>query len=106
LLPLVFGTKACSAGDVPKVPKAWELSASALFYFWGFASGMPYTNDLYQIEIVFESLNYPIWRNNHLMEILLIELWHYSPHTRMLLKHLDSRNDPVTEMFSLPRTVH
>ena len=28
LLPLAFGTKACSAGDVPKVPKAWELSAS------------------------------------------------------------------------------
>ena len=25
LLPLAFGTKACSAGDVPKVPKAWEL---------------------------------------------------------------------------------
>jgi len=23
LLPLAFGTKACSAGDVPKVPKAW-----------------------------------------------------------------------------------
>jgi len=29
LLPLAFGTKACSAGDVPKVPKAWELGASA-----------------------------------------------------------------------------
>ncbi len=25
LLPLAFGTQACSAGDVPKVPKAWEL---------------------------------------------------------------------------------
>jgi len=23
LLPLAFGTKACSAGDVPKVPQAW-----------------------------------------------------------------------------------
>jgi len=38
LLPLAFVTKACSAGDVPKVPKAWELSASAcsavLFCFW------------------------------------------------------------------------
>jgi len=29
LLPLAFGTKACSAGDVPKVPKAWELGESA-----------------------------------------------------------------------------
>ena len=29
LLPLAFGTKACSAGDVPKVPKAWELGPSA-----------------------------------------------------------------------------
>jgi hypothetical protein len=29
LLPLAFGTKACSAGDVPKVPKAWELGQSA-----------------------------------------------------------------------------
>jgi hypothetical protein len=28
LLPLAFGTKACAAGDVPKVPEAWELSAS------------------------------------------------------------------------------
>jgi hypothetical protein len=28
LLPLAFGTKACFAGGVPKVPKAWELSAS------------------------------------------------------------------------------
>ncbi len=28
LLPLAFGTKACCAGDVPKVPKAWELGAS------------------------------------------------------------------------------
>ena len=28
LLPLAFGSKACSAGDVPKVPKAWELGAS------------------------------------------------------------------------------
>ena len=25
LLPLAFGTKGCSAADVPKVPKAWEL---------------------------------------------------------------------------------
>jgi hypothetical protein len=29
LLPLAFGTKACSAGDVPKVPKAWQLGPSA-----------------------------------------------------------------------------
>jgi hypothetical protein len=28
LLPLAFGSKACAAGDVPKVPEAWELSAS------------------------------------------------------------------------------
>ena len=28
LLPPAFGTKGCSAADVPKVPKAWELSAS------------------------------------------------------------------------------
>ena len=33
LLPLAFGTKACSAGDVPKVPKAWELSASVCSHF-------------------------------------------------------------------------
>jgi len=29
LLPLAFGTKGCSAADVPKVPKAWELGQSA-----------------------------------------------------------------------------
>ena len=29
LLPLAFGTKACSAGDVQKVPKAWQLGPSA-----------------------------------------------------------------------------
>jgi len=29
LLPLAFGTKACSAGDVTKVPQAWELGPSA-----------------------------------------------------------------------------
>jgi len=29
LLPLAFGTKACFAGDVPKVPQAWELGPSA-----------------------------------------------------------------------------
>ena len=28
LPPLAFGTKACSAGDVPKVPKAWWLGRS------------------------------------------------------------------------------
>ena len=33
LLPLAFGTKGCSAADVPKVPKAWELSASACSHF-------------------------------------------------------------------------
>jgi predicted NAD/FAD-binding protein len=29
LPPLAFGTKGCSAADVPKVPKAWWLSGSA-----------------------------------------------------------------------------
>jgi len=27
--PLAFGTKGCFAADVPKVPKAWGLTASA-----------------------------------------------------------------------------
>ena len=35
LLPLAFGTKGCSAADVPKVPKAWELGGSARWpYFF------------------------------------------------------------------------
>jgi hypothetical protein len=29
LLPLAFGTKGCSAADVPKVRNAWELGGSA-----------------------------------------------------------------------------
>jgi hypothetical protein len=35
LPPLAFGTKGCSAADVPKVPKAWWLSASVCsdYYF-------------------------------------------------------------------------
>lgn len=36
LLPIAFGTRACFAGDVPKVPKARELCdsvRSALFLF-------------------------------------------------------------------------
>jgi hypothetical protein len=35
--PLAFGTKGCSAADVPKVPQAWGLAAparSASFVFW------------------------------------------------------------------------
>ena len=34
LLPLAFGTKGCSAADVPKVPKAWELGQSARSAFF------------------------------------------------------------------------
>jgi hypothetical protein len=28
LQPLAFGTNACSAGDAPKVPEAWQLCLS------------------------------------------------------------------------------
>ncbi|MFA7346102.1 MAG: hypothetical protein WC003_17530, partial [Terrimicrobiaceae bacterium] len=34
LPPLAFGTKACSAGDVPKVPKAWWLGAQPCSHYF------------------------------------------------------------------------
>jgi len=32
--PLAFGTKGCSAADVPKVPKAWGLTEPARSAFY------------------------------------------------------------------------
>ena len=66
---------------------------------------MPDTDDLDQPGLVFETVNDPIGRNDHLMQILLVELRNDSPHARMLIKHLDSGNDPVSEMFSPLRAV-
>jgi len=36
LPPLAFGTKACPAGDVPKVPKAWWLGEPSCSHFSSF----------------------------------------------------------------------
>jgi len=66
---------------------------------------MPYTDDLYQPGFIFESVNNPIWRDNHLMEILLIELRDDSAHAWMLMEHLDPCNDPVAKMFGSLRAV-
>ena len=66
---------------------------------------MPYTDDLYQRGIVFEAVYDSVWRHEHLVQILLVELWNDSSHARMLLKHLHSGNNSVAEMFSPLRAV-
>jgi len=66
---------------------------------------MPYTNYFDQLGFIFESVNNPIWRNNHFMEILLIELRDDSAHARMLMKHLHPSNNPEGKMFSPLRAV-
>ena len=89
---LAFGIpparKAESAGGMPKVPKGQglgRLARWALYYFWGVSGGMPYTNDLDQLGFIIEAVNDSIGRDDHLVQILLIEFWNDSPHTRMRL---------------------
>ena len=66
---------------------------------------MPDTDDLDQPSLFIETVNDPIGRNDHLMQILLVKFGNDSPHVRMLIKHLDSGNDPVSEMLSPLRAV-
>ena len=73
--------------------------------FWCVSGGMPDTDDLDQPCLIIETVNDPIGRNDDLMQILPVKFRNDSPHERMIIKHLDSGNDPVSEMFSPLRAV-
>jgi len=93
---------------VPEVPKAHGLAASAcwaLFNLWYISGAVPHPNNLDQIKLVFNSVDYSIWGNDHFMEILLVELRNNSPHSRMFLKRLNPRNDSVSEVLRPLRAV-
>ena len=66
---------------------------------------MPDTDDLDQTGIFLESIYDPIGRDDHLVQILLIELWNDSSHVRMILKHLNPGHNSAAKMFSPLRAI-
>jgi len=109
---LAFGIpparEAEAAGGMPKVPQGQglgRLARWALYYFWCVSGSMPYTDYLDQTGIFIESVYDSIGRDDHLVQILLIELRDDSPHARMFLKHLNPSHNSVAKMFSPLRAI-
>jgi hypothetical protein len=77
----------------------------ALLDFWCVSGGMPDTDDLDQTGIFIESVYDSIGRDDHLVQILLIELRNDSSHAWMILKHLNPGHNSAAKMFSPLRAI-
>ncbi|MEI6451117.1 MAG: hypothetical protein WCP98_14410 [Actinomycetes bacterium] len=77
----------------------------ALLDFWSISGGMPYTDYLDQTGIIIESVYDSTGRDDHLVQILLIELRNDSSHARMILKHFNPGHNSVAKMFSPLRAI-
>ena len=88
------------------MPKRWGFGPSPdLLDFWSISGGMPYTDYLDQTGIIIESVYDSIGRDDHLVQILLVELRNDSSHARMILKHFNPGHNSVAKMFSPLRAI-